>query len=89
MFRMYLPTDLIQKEDVDMQAFLGKKDIYCTRCNDNTDDDEKHFLLSCSYFMDERDTSLFELTNTFFKHFFELLKRIRNKFWQLTGKLLV
>ena len=86
MFRISanMPTDLIQKED-DMQAFLGKKDILCTRCNDNTVDDEKHFLLSYN----ERDTSLFELTNTFLKHFFELLKRIKNKFWQLTGKLLV
>ena len=71
MFRISanMPTDLIQKED-DMQAFLGKKDILCTRCNDNTVDDEKHFLLSCNYFMDERDTSLFELTNTFFKNIF-------------------
>ena len=47
-----------------MQPFLGKKDVLYTRCNDNTVDDEKHFLFSRNFFMDERDTcTLFELMN--------------------------
>ena len=47
---------------------IPRQEWYCTRCNNNTDDGEKYFLLSCYYAIDERDT-LFELINKSCKNF--------------------
>ena len=47
---------------------IPRQEKYCTSCNDNSVDDEKHFLFYCNHVMDERDT-LFELKKETCKKF--------------------
>jgi hypothetical protein len=65
--------------ETDRYKGISRHNRICTRCKDNTVEDERHFLFSCNYHTQEREAlSLMSIINENCKNFSLLNKKMQN-----------